>query len=741
MRLLFGLAAVAVVAAASPASADSVIVRCARPCTQAIAAVTSNGGTVTYRYKYVNAIAAEAPPAALAAVRAALGAGAVRKDVLVDVPASARDRSGSEIAATIAAESATALDAAEIAAMAEANPSGYRINNVNLNLTALHANGFAGQNMRVALIDSGIRPGFPHISLDNSVIGGEDFVNDGRGFSHTQNGPHGTQTAGMISANVVFTTGLAGLLAPHCPSCIGPAANQVAMIGSAPASRIYALRVFPPTGGAPESRIIAAMERVIELRENYDATGVEAGVEGGAHTALNIKVCNMSLGGGTLHAGRDIEDELTRAFLDHDIVLVAAAGNDGPSGSTVSSPGTGYGTLTVGASSSPVHERLLRDLQSGAGIGVLYRPFNAEQMAYFSSRGPNADGRTGPHVVANGFASFVQGSGTAGTLGFASGTSFASPTVAGIAAVLRQRFPEATARQIRNAIIAGANPSILADGSTPFDQGRGYVDAGASAALLASGAVADSAGEEGGDNRNVAVNLGQGANVQVFSGNVTRSAAGLLPGQRFETYYKVTPNTGAVIVTLSNVTPGAVQNTLFGDDILLAIQDARTSVKDYMLPGEVVFTGGGTFVASNPEGGLMRVTVSGDWTNASPIGATVNIRSANLAVPGQTRSGSISEGQDIAIPFTVKAGTASLDALLEWREDWGSYPSNDLDLILVPPVGAPNVAGAGFGSPERATIANPVAGTWTAIVSGFALPSDKNEKYTLRLAADGVVIK
>ena len=137
----------------------------------------------------------------------------------------------------------------------------------------------------------------------------------------------------------------------------------------------------------------------------------------------------------------------------------------------------------------------------------------------------------------------------------------------------------------------------------------------------------------------------------------------------------------------------------------------------------------------------MRVTLSGDWTNASPIGATVNIRSVSLAVAGATREGSILEGQDIAIPFTVKPGTAKLDALLEWREDWGSYPANDLDMILVSPTGVANFNGAGFGSPERASVASPAAGKWTAIVSGFALPSTKSERYTLRLAADGVVIK
>ena len=114
------------------------------------------------------------------------------------------------------------------------------------------------------------------------------------------------------------------------------------------------------------------MERVLQLRENFDNGMAETPNPDGSYSALNITVCNMSLGGPTLFAGQDLESEMTEAFLAKDIVLVIAAGNAGPSGSTVGSPGTGRDALTVGATSSAVHERILRDMQLGLGLGVLF---------------------------------------------------------------------------------------------------------------------------------------------------------------------------------------------------------------------------------------------------------------------------------------------------------------------------------------------------------------------------------
>ena len=64
---------------------------------------------------------------------------------------------------------------AQIVALASASPNAYTFNNAAMNLTSLHGTGTLGQGMKVAVIDSGIRPDFPHLSLDGSVIGGETW--------------------------------------------------------------------------------------------------------------------------------------------------------------------------------------------------------------------------------------------------------------------------------------------------------------------------------------------------------------------------------------------------------------------------------------------------------------------------------------------------------------------------------------------------------------------------------------
>ena len=108
-----------------------------------------------------------------------------------------------------------------------------------------------------------------------------------------------------------------------------------------------------------------------------------------------------------------------------DLLIVFAAGNDGPGASTVGSPATSKDGLAVGA--------------TGHGGSTL--------MASFSSRGPALDGRIKPDIVAPG-TSTVSAAGDAlhtsnnCATKILSGTSMATPTVAGGATLLRQYFTD-----------------------------------------------------------------------------------------------------------------------------------------------------------------------------------------------------------------------------------------------------------------------------------------------------------
>ena len=434
---------------------------------------------------------------------------------------------------------------------------------------------------------------------------------------------------------------------------------------------------------------------------------------------------------------------MTDAMLSHDILPVIAAANAGPASMTVGSPGTAISALTVGAASLSHNERILERLQLGPVVGSQYRPFLGHQMAFFSSRGPDADGRLDPDVVANGFASFGQGYGSTTSISLASGTSFATPTTAGVAALLRQLYPAATGRQIRNAIIASANPSVVSDGSTVIDQGAGYVDGLAAAGLLAAGLVPDELPAPTNFTKNVDVNIQQSTFLHAQAGSVFESAENLRQGERHEVVYKVGPNVNRIVVTLSNVTPAlpsSEQNQLFGDDILLTVHSAKTSAigeGDYKV---FAFSTGGMFEIQDPEPGLMRITVSGDWTNAGTISADVGVSSSVEATPQISTQNKIADQEILAYPVTMPSGVKQAEFRLSWREDWGQYPASDLDLILVAPNGSVNLAGASISDPEVAVVANPAPGTWTVLVSGSEV-NTATDKFELRISLDGNVLK
>ncbi|MEE1772250.1 S8 family serine peptidase [Streptomyces sp. JV185] len=171
-----------------------------------------------------------------------------------------------------------------------------------------------GRGTTVAILDSGVDYTHPDLGgglgKGHKVVGGHDFVN-GDNDPMDDNG-HGTHVAGIVA---------------------GRAAKKGGVTGVAPGADLLAYKVMDADGSGYTSDIIAGMEAASDPANPHRAD-----------------VINMSLGGpgdGTDPLGR-----AATAAVRAGVVVVAAAGNDGPGKGTVSSPGTADGVLSVGASTS-----------------------------------------------------------------------------------------------------------------------------------------------------------------------------------------------------------------------------------------------------------------------------------------------------------------------------------------------------------------------------------------------------
>ncbi len=806
--------AVATASGALVSGADQhhrMIVTCERSCDAVVATVTAIGGTVTETFDNIDAVAVAVPADRIEDLAAVAGAAALRKDVIVLPP---RPRAAAAVQDALGAEP---LSAAAIDRLAAALPDNYNFNNGLTNAAQAHAAGLLGDDVVVGVIDSGTAQAVA--ALAGTVLGGENFVpaeeDPVQSATSRRNDWHGSAVGSMIAAhaNFLFATPSRLVQSLHayapdsvidCPSPVFPTcpagASVVPMIGTAPLARIYALKVFPSQGGgAPESRIIKAMDRAITLRRNFNdgVPSVPTAGDGSEdnpfeYASLNIQVVNMSLGGPTLNAGRDIEDQLTLEMLDAGITIVTSAGNSGFASMTGGSPGTGIGALTVGAASTPVHERVLVDNQFGVGIGPLYRPFDGVQTAYFSARGPTADGRFDPDLSANGFGSYVNvfaavvdnqlvscghplatPENCLSRILFVGGTSFSSPTAAGAAALLRGALPDASAAQTRKALILGANPSIVTDGSGRIDQGAGFLDVAAAFDLLASGDVPDGLPrkERADDRDDDPDDVGAGGKsvignlqklgikpVRFVNNRFTANVRNLLPGQVAQFYVPSDIFTDAITVTITEIQREGPVNTLFGDDLFVMGVDAPTSfavhrIEDPVGSEGVLVADDWSFTIDHPQTGLVRLALQGDWTNGGRISATLTLTRTRRLPTLPSAIGLVR--QDDVIPYTVMvpAGTAASVFELFWLQNWGRYPTNDLDMLLIDPQGneyidaAGNPPGATANSPERVVVAGPMPGTWTILVNGFTIQQHgrrgKHGKdiFTVTATADGRRLK
>ncbi|WP_395364791.1 S8 family peptidase [Streptomyces sp. YH02] len=210
----------------------------------------------------------------------------------------------------------------------------------------------------------------------------------------------------------------------HTLSTVGGsgAASDGEKKGVAPGAALLNGKVLNDSGSGAASWIIAGMEWAV---------------------AQGADVVSMSLGSSV---PTDCTDPMSVAAEElsqnEGALFVVAAGNSGPTLNTVSSPGCAPSVLTVGATD--------RD----------------DSTAYFSSRGPTIVNHTlKPEIAAPGVGISAAAAGGRGVYAYQSmsGTSMATPHVAGAAAIVKQRHPDWTAQQVKAALVASAESDLPGD--------------------------------------------------------------------------------------------------------------------------------------------------------------------------------------------------------------------------------------------------------------------------------------
>ena len=295
--------------------------------------------------------------------------------------------------------------------------------------------GVTGAGTQVCIPDSGVDLG--HEQLDSKApIGWLDLVN-GKPNPYDDNG-HGTFVASVAVGDGV-----------------GPGPIADTMKGVAPDAALSAVKVIDNTGNGDDSLEVQGIQWCA------------------ARPAVDV--ISLSLGSDLPSDGLDAISQAVDAAVAGGKIVVAAAGNSGDVPGSITAPGSAKTAITVGAAA-----------EWSAPSDYPYAS-DGPYLAAFSSRGPTVDNRIKPDIVAPGVTIGGAQSGSVSTYVVESGTSMATPYVAGVALLLRQLQPTWKQADVRSAIQGTA-----LDAGPPGkdnDWGSGLIDA--------YGAVAEADGSSG----------------------------------------------------------------------------------------------------------------------------------------------------------------------------------------------------------------------------------------------------
>ena len=250
---------------------------------------------------------------------------------------------------------------------------------------------YTGKGIGVCILDTGI---YEHIDFTGRIWAFYDFLAFKR-RPYDDNG-HGTHVAGLVAGDGTASMGK--------------------YRGAAPGCGIISLKVLDRYGTGSQDDVLRALRWIRENRQQY-----------------RIRVVNISVGT-TCNSKRNHARllESVERLWDEGVVVVTAAGNQGPRPGSITAPGSSKKVITVGSS----------DLLEGRSA--------------ISGRGPTEECVCKPDIVAPGNKIMSCVPGKPYSYGVKSGTSMSTPLVTGAIACALEKDPALTNTDIKTMLMNSA---------------------------------------------------------------------------------------------------------------------------------------------------------------------------------------------------------------------------------------------------------------------------------------------
>lgn len=260
-----------------------------------------------------------------------------------------------------------------------------------LNTSYAYRRGYFGEGVGIAVMDTGITG---HPDFDRRIAVFRDYIGYQKNM-YDDNG-HGVHVAGIIGGSGRMSGGKYSGIAPAC--------------------HFIALKILDRKGNGNTASVVEGVRWLVEHQEEY-----------------RIRIINISVGM-VMSARNEDQIQLLEAVdyaWDHGIVVVAAAGNNGPGQGSVTIPGISRKIITVGCFDDN------GAAMSGQGL-----------KADYSGQGPTSACIMKPELVEPG-TNIVSCANTRSYYAKKSGTSMAAPIVTGAIGLLLSKYPAFTPKDVK----------------------------------------------------------------------------------------------------------------------------------------------------------------------------------------------------------------------------------------------------------------------------------------------------